>query len=39
MSGRIRSMIKDITKEIESKEATINCTTCHRGEIVPSSIK
>ena len=36
MSGQIRSMIKDI-KEIESKEATINCTTCHRGEIVPST--
>lgn len=36
MSGQIRSMIKDI-KEIESKEATINCTTCHRGEIVPSN--
>ena len=36
MSGQIRSMIKDI-KEIESKEATINCTTCHRGETVPST--
>ena len=36
MSGQIRSMIKDI-KEIESKEATINCTTCQRGEIVPST--
>ncbi|MBS1551158.1 MAG: c-type cytochrome [Bacteroidetes bacterium] len=36
MSGQIRTMIKDI-KEIESKEATINCMTCHRGEIVPAT--
>lgn len=36
MSGQIREMISEI-KEIESKEATINCTTCHRGEIVPAT--
>ena len=36
MSGQIREMISNI-KEIESKEATINCTTCHRGEIVPAT--
>ena len=36
MSGDIREMISNI-KEIESKEATINCTTCHRGEIIPAT--
>ncbi|MBK8982988.1 MAG: c-type cytochrome [Ignavibacteria bacterium] len=35
MSGQIREMISNI-KEIESEKATINCTTCHRGEIVPA---
>ncbi|HRI85303.1 MAG TPA: c-type cytochrome [Ignavibacteria bacterium] len=35
MSGQIRDMISNI-KEIESEKATINCTTCHRGEIVPA---
>jgi len=36
MSGQIRELISNI-KEIESKDATINCMTCHRGEIVPAT--
>ena len=35
MSGQIRDMITNI-KEIDSDKATINCYTCHRGEIVPA---
>jgi len=35
MSGQIRDMITNI-EEIESENATINCYTCHRGEIVPA---
>ncbi|MBS1516687.1 MAG: c-type cytochrome [Bacteroidetes bacterium] len=35
MSGQIRDLLSNI-KEIQSDKPTINCTTCHRGEIVPA---
>lgn len=34
MSGQIREMISNI-KEIEPKETSVTCYTCHRGEVVP----
>lgn len=36
MSGQIREMISNI-KEIEPKENSVTCTTCHRGDIVPAT--
>lgn len=36
MSGKIREMLAEI-KEIKTKDAHVNCTTCHRGNIIPAN--
>lgn len=36
MSGKIREMLSEI-KEIKTEDAHVNCTTCHRGSIVPAT--
>ena len=36
MSGKIRELLGNI-EEIESENPVVNCTTCHRGEVVPAT--
>lgn len=36
MAGRINSELLANIKNLESEKPTVNCTTCHRGEVIPA---